>query len=224
MNRLDQVLRETKPVSGNGAPVVARRRFNPTRIFVDRDRLAWFWFGFAMLVLCAAAVDRYYLVQSFKTRERVVVIDPASTYYVSPLLKFQEAKDLHVQQSTIAATAFLERNPKGFDNDELVKQMFLKKAFEKASTYRQAEEPEFKAKQLHQKAEISRIDVLNTREEFVLTQVTGQIIRTGIFQEKTFTESIPFKLSLRLQRNPNMAQNGRFPTAVNDFKYEIIRN
>lgn len=177
-----------------------------------------------MLVLFAAAIDRYYLVQSFKQRERVVIIDPASTYYVSPLLKFEEAKDLQVQQSTLAATAFLERNPKGFDNEDLVKQMFLKKAFEKAATYRQAEEPEFKAKQLHQKAEISRVDVLNTRESFVLTQVTGQVIRTGIFQEKTFTESVPFKLSLKLQRNPNMVQNGRFPTAVNDFKYEIVRN
>jgi hypothetical protein len=210
--------------NGNGKAELPRRRFNPTRIFVEKDRLVWFWFGFAMLVLFAAAIDRYYLVQSFKQRERVVIIDPASTYYVSPLLKFEEAKDLQVQQSTLAATAFLERNPKGFDNEDLVKQMFLKKAFEKAATYRQAEEPEFKAKQLHQKAEISRVDVLNTRESFVLTQVTGQVIRTGIFQEKTFTESVPFKLSLKLQRNPNMVQNGRFPTAVNDFKYEIVRN
>jgi hypothetical protein len=224
MNLPDAELRMT-PVIGNGnGQAQAARRFNPTRIFVEKDRLVWFWFGFAMLVLFAAAVDRYYLVQSFKQRERVVIIDPASTFYVSPLLKFDEAKGLHVHQSTLAATAFLERNPKGFDDEELVKQMFLKNAFEKANRFRQAEEAEFKAKQLHQKSEISRVDVLNTRENFVLTQVTGQIIRTGIFQEKTFTESIPFKLSLRLQRNPNMAQNGRFPTAVNDFKYETTRN
>jgi hypothetical protein len=225
MNLPDAELRMTPVIgNGNGQAQAARRRFNPTRIFVEKDRLVWFWFGFAMLVLVAAAVDRYYLVQSFKQRERVVIIDPASTFYVSPLLKFDEAKGLHVQQSTLAATAFLERNPKGFDDEELVKQMFLKNAFEKANRLRQAEEAEFKAKQLHQKSEISRVDVLNTRENFVLTQVTGQIIRTGIFQEKTFTESIPFKLSLRLQRNPNMAQNGRFPTAVNDFKYETTRN
>ena len=51
--------------------------------------------------------------------------------------------------------------------------------------------------------------------------VSGQVIRTGIFQEKTFTEVFNFKLGLRLLRNPNMAANGRFPTAVGDFKYEI---
>lgn len=216
-------LRQTS-VSGNGKPLLSRPRFNPAQIFIQKDRLAWFWFGFAMLVLVGAAFDRYYLVQSFKQRERIVVIDPANTFYVSPLLKFQEAKALHAQQSTLAAVALLERNPKGFDQEDLLKQMFLKQASEKASALRLGEEPEFKAKQLHQKVEISKIEILNTREDFVLTQVSGQLIRTGIFQEKSFTEAVPFKLSLKLQRNPNMVLNGRFPTAVRDFKYEIVRN
>jgi hypothetical protein len=213
------------PVTGNGQHAeLTRKRFDPTRIFVEKDRLAWFWFGFAMLVLVGSAVDRIYLVQSFKQRESVVVIDPANTFYVSPLLKFSEAKNLHAEQSTLAAIAFLQRNPNGFDNNDLMKQMFLKHALEKANAYLAAEEPEFKAKQLHQKVEVSQVEVLNTREDVVLTQVTGQLVRNGIFQDGTFTEAIPFKLQLRLQRNPNMVQNGRFPTAVNDFKYETARN
>lgn len=220
MNRLDEIIRETKPVTGNGYPVVAKPRFNPTRLFVEKDRLAWFWFLFAMFILVAAAVDRIALVRSFKQREQVVVVDPAGTFYVSPVLKFQEAKELHAQQSTFATLAFLERSPKGFDNEDLLKQMFLKRAVEKAGAQRATEEPEFKAKQLHQKVEIARIDILQTREEFVLTQVTGQIIRNGIFQDKAFSESMPFKLSLKFSRNPNMVLNGRFPTAVGDFKYE----
>jgi len=218
-------LRETV-VADNGQAKIAgaKQRFDPTRIFVQKDRLVWFWFGFAMLVLVGAAVDRFILIQSFKQRERVIVIDPANTFYVSPLLKFEEAKALHVEQSTLAATAFLERNPKGFDNEDLLKQMFLKPAYQKATAYQYAEEPEFKSKQLHQKVEVSAINILNTREDYVLTQVTGQLIRAGVFQDKPFTEAVPFKLSLKLQRNPNMVQNGRFPTAVNDFKYETIGN
>ena len=213
------------PVTGNGQhALTTRKRFDPARIFVERDRLTWFWFGFAMLVLLGSAIDRIYLVQSFKQRESVVVIDPANTFYVSPLLKFSEAKNLHAEQSTLAAIAFLQRNPNGFDNNDLMKQMFLKHALEKANAYLAVEEPEFKAKQLHQKVEVSQVDVLNTREDVVLTQVTGQLVRNGIFQDGTFTEAIPFKLQLRLQRNPNLVQNGRFPTAVNDFKYETTRN
>ena len=223
MNRPDETLRETIPVSDNGGRPVARRHFNPTRIFVEKDRLVWFWFLFAMLVLVLAAVDRFYLVQSFKQRERVIVMDPAGTFYVSPLLKFQEAKELHAQQTTFATLAFLQRSPKGFDNEDLLKQMFLKRAFEKANAQRSLEEPEFKSKQLHQKVEVARIDILRTREDFVLTEVTGQVIRNGIFQNKSFSEAVPFKLSLKFMRNPNMVLNGRFPTAVGDFKYETSR-
>ena len=64
---------------------------------------------------------------------------------------------------------------------------------------------------------------LETRTDAVLTKVSGQIIRNGIFQDKAFTEAIAFSLKLKLQRNPNMVENGRFPTAVKDFNYETTR-
>lgn len=202
--------------------VAARRAFDPTQLFAQRDRLPWFWFFVAVAVTLVAAFDRYHLISQFKQRERVVIIDPAQTYYISPLLQFQEARDLHVQQAELATTAFLERNPKDFDHADLLKQMFLKSALQKAQDLRTREAVEFRSKQLHQKPEIARVDILATRENEVLATVTGQVIRTGIFQEKAFTEAFNFKLSFRLIRNPNMAVNGRFPTAVGDFKYEII--
>lgn len=203
--------------------VAARKGFDLARLLVLRDRLPWFWFAFTIAVLLLSAIDRYHLVSKFKERERVVIIDPAGTYYLSPLLQFAEAKDMHVQQAELAALAFLERNPKDFDNSDLLKLLFLKKAFGKAQDERLSEAVEFRSKQLHQKSEISRIDILATRDSEVLAAVTGQIIRSGIFQDKAFTEAFPFTLRLRLIRNPNMALNGRFPTAVGDFKYEINR-
>ncbi len=193
---------------------------NPVRVFVDKDRLAFFWFLIAVLAIGCAIGSPLYLVNRFKQRERVVIVDPAGTYYISPLLDFQEAKQFHAQQSTLAAVALLDRNPKGFDNPELIKQMFLKVAYAKAIKQQGSEEDEFKSKQLHQKVEIAQIDILETRENFVLTQVTGQLIRTGVFEAKAFSEAVPFKLAFKMQRNPDMARNGRFPTAVSNFKYE----
>ena len=40
-----------------------------------------------------------------------------------------------------------------------------------------------------------------------------QLVRTGIFEQKAFSESIPFKLAFKMRRNPDMTKNGRFPTA-----------
>jgi hypothetical protein len=214
-------LRETSAKTESAR--IPRKAFNPTRIFVDKDRTAFLWFCVAVLAVLFAAAQPYYLINQFKQREHVVIIDPAGTYYVSPLLEFEEAKEFHAQQSTLAAMAFLERNPNGFDNPELLKQMFLKYACDKALLEVSTEAGEFKSKQLHQKAEISQIDILETREDFVMTQVTGQLIRTGIFEEKAFSEAVPFKLAFKMLRNPDMTKNGRFPTAVSDFKYEPAR-
>jgi hypothetical protein len=215
---------ETKTTPTNTAPTpVSRKGFDLTRLLVLRDRLPWFWFAFTVAVLLLSAIDRYHIISQFKQRERVVIIDPAGTYYLSPLLQFSEAKQLHVQQAELATMAFLERNPKDFDNPDFLKLLFLKNAFNKAQDERISEAVEFRAKQLHQKAEMGRIDILATRDNEVLANVTGQVIRSGIFQDKAFTEAFPFTLRLRLIRNPNMALNGRFPTAVGDFKYEINR-
>ncbi len=213
-------LRQTR----TGTTPVARagRAFDPTQLFAQRDRLPSFWFLVAVAVTGVAALDRYHIINQFKQRERVVIIDPAQTYYVSPLLQFAKAKDLHAQQAELATLTLLQRSPKDFDHPELLRQLFLKSALQKAQEQRTREAVEFRAKQLRQKPEISKIDILSTREDEVLVTVSGQVIRTGIFQEKAFTEAFNFKLNHRFLRNPNMVANGRFPNAVGDFKYEII--
>jgi hypothetical protein len=217
METISSDLRSTVPPAQRAKNI---RRTDPVRILIDKDRLARFWFLAVIVVLVAAAIERIHLIRTLKERERVVIVDPAGTFFVSPVLQFQEAKQLHAQQSTLATVAFLERNPKGFDHPDLLKQMFLKHAQEKAHAEWASEELEFKAKELHQKAEIGKIDILQTRSDAVLTQVSGQLIRSGIFQERAFSEAVPFILKLKMLRNPNMVENGRFPTAIQDFKYE----
>ena len=217
----ESALRSTTPLSRIAPRPHASP--DPTGIFVSKDRTAFLWFCVAMGACGLAIFTPFWMVSQFRRRERVVIVDPAGTYYLSPLLDFREAKEFHVQQSTLAATAFLVRQPGGLDHPELLKQLFLKPAQERVQKLLLTEADEFKSKQLHQKAEIARIDILETRDDAVMTQITGQLIRTGIFEQRTFTESIPFRLGLRLRRNPDMSRNGRFPTAVSEFKYEPNR-
>src|SRR2546430_10572940 len=99
MTTAELTLRQT-PTGNVAAPArLARKRFDPTQLFALRDRLPWFWFFVAVAVTVLAALDRYHLIGQFKQRERVVIIDPSQTYYLSPLLQFQEAKDVHAQQA-----------------------------------------------------------------------------------------------------------------------------
>src|SRR5258708_26769675 len=95
--------RQTSTSNGSATIRFPRKRLDPTQLFVQRDRLPWFWFFVAVAVTVLAALDRYHLIQQFKQRERVVIIDPSQTYYISPLLRFQDSKDLHVQQAELPA-------------------------------------------------------------------------------------------------------------------------
>ncbi len=132
----------------------------------------------------------------------------------------ERARELRAQQSTLAVVAFLTRNPKGFDHTDLLKQMFLKDAEAKACSQLNGKEREFKEKQLHQKAEVAKIEFIETRTDAVLTQVSGQPIRSGM---RAFSEAVPFMLKLKMKRNPIVIESRRFLTAIEDFKFELSR-
>ena len=76
-------LRTTETKSADAAKTPPRR-FDPTRLLVQRDRLPWFWFFFTVAVLLLSAIDRYHIVSQFKQRERVVKIGRATSELQSP--------------------------------------------------------------------------------------------------------------------------------------------
>ena len=50
-------LRPRETPTGNGAPArLARKKFDPTQLFAQRDRLPWFWFFVAVAVTGVAGV------------------------------------------------------------------------------------------------------------------------------------------------------------------------
>jgi hypothetical protein len=56
----------------------------------------------------------------------------------------------------------------------------------------------------------------------VLVEVTGQLIRVGLFNGEPFTEASKFRAQFTLLRNPNLTANGRFPLAVWKFQFEQL--
>ena len=201
-------------------PAFRRGSLNPTKIFVDKDRTALLWFLVALAGVGVAVAEPFFLVPVLKARERIVVVDPSNTYFVSPTLEFEEASALHTAQARLATTAFLSRNPESFDNKELLQRLFGKAALQGAYAQQAKAGEEARAKQIHQKPEIGEVTILETRSDFVLCRVRGQIVRAGIFNDRPFTEAVPFTLSFKTLRNPDMLSNARFPTVVSAFRYD----
>jgi hypothetical protein len=190
-------------------------------LFANHALAARFWCAVGLIALVACAVQPFLVIRAYRQRERVVVLDPAGTFHVSPLLGFEEASKLHEQHALLACLALYQRNPAGADFPELIDKLFLPAAATKARNAIASASEEFSAKALHQKPEVQKLTVLETRENLVLVQAEGQLVRTGVLNGQTFTEAPTFNVRFTFARNPNMAANGRYPLAV--WTYDVAQ-
>jgi hypothetical protein len=207
------------PVPIPASPKKPKPASTVLRLFADHGWAARIWFLIALVAVAAAFIQPFFIISAFRTKERVVILDETGTYHVAPLLDFEDATKLQTSQTLLACLALLEKNPSGFDYPDLLEKMYLPDALAQAKAMQTQQADELKAKQIHQKVEVQRLDVLQTRNDEVLVEATGQLIRLGLFNEAPFTESVKFHARFTLLRNPSLTTNGRFPLAV--WKFEI---
>lgn len=196
-----------------------RRVWHPLDLFADHAVAARLWCVVAVAAVGCCAVQPFLIIRAYRARERVIVLDPSGTFHVSPLLGFEEATKLHEQHALLACLALFQRNPSGFDYPDLLDKLFLPAAAAKARAEVVASAEEFTVKSFHQKAEVLKLTVLETSESRVLVQAEGQLIRTGVVKDQTFTEVPLFTVRFTFARNPNLAANGRYPLAV--WNYDV---
>lgn len=215
---------ETAPAStARVAPQFGKPKSSLLAIFDRQRRQSLVWFLVAVAAWVWAAWDRHNLVEQLTRKREVVMIDSLGTYYVSPVVDIQEAKDLHAMQTKLACKALFERNPAGLDNPELFKQLFLREAAQTAQSSLNRTKAEFEAKGLHQKVEVGVPEVLSTRDNAFYTSADVQLIRVGSYQGAPITEVLRYRVKFKFLVNPDLTRNGRFPTAVAAFQVEPIK-
>lgn len=213
----------TEPVTPRVTPRFGQPKPSLLSIFDRQRRQALFWFCIAVAAWAWAIWDRHTLIQQFTHRRDVVLIDSLGTYYVSPVVDIQQAKELHAMQTKLACKALFERNPAGPDNPELLKQLFLRDAAKEAQTAINSTKAEFEAKSLHQKVEVGVPEILSTRDNAFYTSADVQLIRVGSYQGAPITEALRFRVKFKFLVNPDLTRNGRYPTAVAAFQVEPIK-
>lgn len=215
---------ETAPApAARVAPQFGKPKSSLLAIFDRQRRQSLIWFLVAVAAWVWAAWDRHNLVEQLTRKREVVMIDSLGTYYVSPVVDIQEAKDLHAMQTKLACKALFERNPAGLDNPELFKQLFLREAAQTAQASLNRTKAEFEAKGLHQKIEVGVPEVLSTRDNAFYTSADVQLIRVGSYQGAPITEVLRYRVKFKFLVNPDLTRNGRFPTAVAAFQVEPIK-
>ncbi|HEX2852591.1 MAG TPA: hypothetical protein VHO24_05080 [Opitutaceae bacterium] len=210
------------PLAPRAKPSFGKPKSSLLAIFDRQRRQSLIWFFVAVAAWVWSAWDRHQLVAQLSQKRDVVMIDSLGTYYVSPVVDIQQAKDLHAMQTKLACKALFERNPEGLDNPELFKQLFLKDAAKTAQAALNKTKTEFEAKSLHQKVEVGSPEVLSTRDNAFYTSADVQLIRVGAYQGAPITEVLRYRVKFKFLVNPDLTRNGRFPTAVAAFQVEPI--
>jgi len=211
------------PSAPSGATRFGKTKPSLLAIFERQRRQSLIWFLIAVSAWVWAAWDRQQLVEKLTHKREVVLIDSLGTYYVSPVVDIQQAKDLHAMQTKLACKALFERNPEGLDNPELFKQLFLRDAAQVAQGALNKTKVEFEAKSLHQKVEVGPPEILSTRDNAFYTSADVQLIRVGSYQGASITEVLHYHVKFKFLVNPDLTRNGRFPTAVAAFQVEPIK-
>ncbi|MFT5471172.1 MAG: hypothetical protein ACI8UO_006305 [Verrucomicrobiales bacterium] len=197
------------------------KRAQAIDLFIHKDKVALFWFAIAVVVSVGFWWERQRLVKQLTTKPQFFVMDANHTYYLPSAMDFGSAKQVHAAQTRLAMEAIFNRAPKGPDSPERLKRILGKDAFKKAQGAIAHEEDEFMDKQIHQKIELGAIQVLQVRDDSVLTGVEGQLIRSGVFRGKAFTEALSIKAQFKFILNTDMTANGRFPTVAIAFDFTI---
>jgi len=211
---------ETTPP--RAVPSFGKPKLSLLTVFDRQRRQSLIWFLLAMAAWVWSAWDRHQLVEQLTRKHEVLMIDSLGTYYVSPVVGIQQAKDLHAMQTKLACKALFERNPEGLDNPELFKQLFLREAAQTAQAALNKTKAEFEAKSLHQKVEVGLPEILSTRDDAFYTSADIQLIRVGAYQGAPITEVLHYRVKFKFLVNPDLTRNGRFPTAVAAFQVEPV--
>ncbi len=197
------------------------KRSQAIDLFIHKDKVALFWFAVALLVSVGFWLERQRLVKQLMAKPQFFVMDANHTYYLPSAMDFVSAKEVHAAQTRLAMEALFNRDPSGPDSPERLKRILGRDAYRKAQEAIANEADEFADKQIHQKVELGPIQVLQVRDDSVLTGVEGQLIRNGVFRGKAFTEVLTVKAQFKFILNPDMTANGRFPTVAIAFDFTM---
>jgi hypothetical protein len=196
------------------------KRKSAVDLFIHKDRVAMLWLIIAMVVTAGFWWERQRLVRELASKPQFFVMDANNTYYLPVAMEFEQAKDVHAAQTRLAMEALFDRGPSGADNPERLKRIFGRDAHKDAMASIENEAKEFKAKEIHQKIELGAIQVLQVRDNSVLTGVEGQLIRSGYFRGRPFTQVLEVRAQFKFILNDDMRHNGRFPTVAVAFEFK----
>jgi hypothetical protein len=202
-------------------------QLGPISVFVNSRLAAWFWFVVAMVMSVVAAFAPYLTIKEQGKDENTVIISPEDRVIYTRTIKFKKARDYQAYFAKLAAEAYFDRNPLGFDKPELINAIYLEDARAKITSEWKAIEAEFALKKIYQSVKISSLKVgdypaVNNRQAILVT-IEGQLFLNYVDNGVPFNVPKAFRAEFIMVRNDDLQNNAFLPLVVDSFRTEYIK-
>ena len=177
------------------------------------------WLVLGALVYVPLSLLTPILMYQFRDNNRLIVIDGRNTYHITKYASQEQLVQLYEYMARLGTDALLMRNPTGLDRPELFDEMYVGQARQKALDLLKAEAENFGKLELHQKAEILGIQVLEADSRTSFLKISGQLLRNSGRNLNASAEILQFELSMNLVVNYDLGKNAVYPFVVSDINF-----
>jgi hypothetical protein len=189
-------------------------------VLMLRKRLmaTWLWQALFVLAVTGGYVAVQLTIYQERQRLRFAAMDSRDTFYLANLGTFETAQHIHAELAKMAAETIFSRNPDGFDNPERLERLFNPATTTELNKDAARDAEVFRQQQIHQKIETGQIREIEVDNNTALVSVEGQVLRTGMFNNRIVNDAKRVTVFLRLTVNGDMARNGRYPLVVTNYQ------
>jgi hypothetical protein len=189
-------------------------------VLMLRKRLmaAWLWQGLFVLAVIGGQAAVQLTIYQERQRLRFVAMDSRDTFYLANLGNFETAQHIHAELARLAVETIFSRSPDGFDDPERLERLFNPATTVKLNKDAARDAEVFRQQQIHQKIETGQIREIEVDNNTALVSVEGQVLRTGMFNNRIVNDAKKVTVFLRLTVNGDMAHNGRYPLVVTNYE------
>jgi hypothetical protein len=178
----------------------------------------WVWQGLFVLAVAAIPITNSVTLRTAMGRIRFAAMDSRDTFYLANLGSFETAQHIHAELAKMAAETIFSRNPDGFDDPERLERLFNPVTAAGLNKEAARDSDVYRLQGIHQKIETGQIRELEVDDNTALVSVEGQILRTGVFNQRVTNETKKVTVFLRFRVNEDMALNGRYPLVVVNYE------
>lgn len=169
-------------------------------------------FALIVVVLVTSMVGR---------AEKIFVLDAGGNVHYGPLVSLSGAEEMLQTVSVLATETALSRSSVGFDLPEFLRPLFLPSAMRTLSADLDAQQEDLRTRNLHQKPVVASIKGPVAVRGSKRMEITGKLIRSGMYSDRAIYEEADFTLALTFSRNPNIGAVACYPWVVSSIDLTV---